>query len=529
MFTPLRVCLFVGPSVPPAELQAACATIDAEVQVLPPIQQGDLLRLLPNLPDVIGIVDGYFHQVPAVLHKEILAVLECGARVLGAASMGALRAAELDEFGMEGIGEIYRLYRQGALDGDDEVAVLHAEADEAYRPLGEALVNVRHILTLARRQRVISAATARAVLANAKRLCFIERSYAALLDPGRVVAPAGELAVLREFVRSQRVDLKRADALELVRTVAERVRGAQPWPRTFQPSVNRTKFLHDYERQYVGRTAGGSSIPDAMAVAFEALLSPSFPALFRRVRLRSLAVDEARTHGLTAEAPDRLIERFAQARQLRSEMALTTWLRRHDVTRAELAASLREFDLERQILSRFVAPDGDGCLHESAVRRMVNEVARRLGIDRVEGVDINGLSRRLLPGIDEDAMLVRELKLQDRFRPVLDHAVRVLDCHAAYSRRRPAFKLWRLPRETIDQWFADRWGVGQGAAFDEALLERGFADHAAFLEPARLAYLYGRVGGSNDVGESGDVTAQGVALPPTPGSHLTATGAHSAA
>ena len=46
-------------------------------------------------------------------HKEILFALSEGIDVYGAASMGALRAAELDAFGMRGIGDVYSAYAEG--------------------------------------------------------------------------------------------------------------------------------------------------------------------------------------------------------------------------------------------------------------------------------------------------------------------------------------------------------------------------------------------------------------------------------
>src|SRR4051794_18593554 len=98
------VCLFVGPSLPAAEIRARFAAVDADLWLLPPAQRGDVLRLLTSRPDVVGILDGYFFHVPSLLHREIILALEQGARVLGAASLGALRAAELDTYGMEGVG-----------------------------------------------------------------------------------------------------------------------------------------------------------------------------------------------------------------------------------------------------------------------------------------------------------------------------------------------------------------------------------------------------------------------------------------
>ena len=46
-------------------------------------------------PPPILIIDGVFQSEPAVRHKEILWALSLGVPVVGAASMGALRAAEL--------------------------------------------------------------------------------------------------------------------------------------------------------------------------------------------------------------------------------------------------------------------------------------------------------------------------------------------------------------------------------------------------------------------------------------------------
>ena len=43
--------------------------------------------------------------------------------------MGALRAAELHAFGMRGVGRIFEAFRDGELEDDDEVAVVHGPAE----------------------------------------------------------------------------------------------------------------------------------------------------------------------------------------------------------------------------------------------------------------------------------------------------------------------------------------------------------------------------------------------------------------
>ena len=76
---------------------------------------------------VIGIVDGYFEYVAPVWHKEILYALSSGCTVLGAASMGALRACECAAFGMRGIGRIFEDYREGVRTFLEPTAAHHSK------------------------------------------------------------------------------------------------------------------------------------------------------------------------------------------------------------------------------------------------------------------------------------------------------------------------------------------------------------------------------------------------------------------
>ncbi|MDF1931900.1 TfuA-like protein [Legionella pneumophila] len=77
--------------------------------------------------------------------RKILTALDYGLEVFGAASMGALRAAELDAFGMKGYGRIYEMYKNEEIDGDDEVAIAYSKYNnEQTIPL----INIR--LTLER-------------------------------------------------------------------------------------------------------------------------------------------------------------------------------------------------------------------------------------------------------------------------------------------------------------------------------------------------------------------------------------------
>jgi hypothetical protein len=89
----------------------------------------DVVKLKPRQ---IVLIDGSFNQTLAVWHKELVYALLSGVCCIGASSMGALRAAELDRYGMIGIGQIYERFRDG--EEDDSLVILNYDP-ESYRPL----------------------------------------------------------------------------------------------------------------------------------------------------------------------------------------------------------------------------------------------------------------------------------------------------------------------------------------------------------------------------------------------------------
>ncbi len=208
----MSILVFAGPTL---AVQAIREIVDADVSG--PARFGDVYRAVMQGRDAIAIIDGYFERVPAVWHKEILWAMSEGIHVFGASSMGALRAAELEAFGMVGVGAIYEAYRDGTLEDDDEVAVAHAPAESEFRLLSDALVNIRATLRAATKAKVISRATETALLEVAKGQFYAERSYASLL--GQAAArgvDAGEVGALGDWLPIGKVDQKREDAIALV-------------------------------------------------------------------------------------------------------------------------------------------------------------------------------------------------------------------------------------------------------------------------------------------------------------------------
>lgn len=219
----MTAVVFLGPTLP---VEEARRTLDAVY--LPPVRQGDIWRLTSAFrPSAIGIVDGYFERVPAVWHKEILWALRQGIPVVGAASMGALRAIELLAFGMLGIGKVFEAYRSGRLppdtepfEDDDEVAVVHGPAESGYLA-SDALVNMRFTLARACAEGVIDAAERDTLIRLAKGIFYKDRSYDELLRRATGDVPAEALATLRRWLPGGRIDQKKADAIELLGWIRE--------------------------------------------------------------------------------------------------------------------------------------------------------------------------------------------------------------------------------------------------------------------------------------------------------------------
>jgi hypothetical protein len=205
----MKAIVFVGPTLPPRLRPAS----EGLWEWLPPVRQGELYRAALERPDAIGIIDGYFEIVPTVWHKEILWAMAEGIHVFGAASMGALRAAELDVFGMRGVGRVYEDFRDGVLQDDDEVAVLHGPEELGYPPVTEAMVNIRPTLAAAVAACVLTADAAGDLQRIAKALFYKERTWDAVLrDADAAGLPATALHNLAAWLPTGRVDQKRLDA-----------------------------------------------------------------------------------------------------------------------------------------------------------------------------------------------------------------------------------------------------------------------------------------------------------------------------
>jgi hypothetical protein len=121
---------------------------------------------------------------------------------------------------MRGIGHIYEAYRDGILEDDDEVAVLHGPEELGYPPLTEAMVNIRATVAEAERRGILAPEQGERLAVIAKALFYKERTSEAIV---RAAVESGMPAArLRDFIAwlpQGRVDQKRLDAEAMLEAI----------------------------------------------------------------------------------------------------------------------------------------------------------------------------------------------------------------------------------------------------------------------------------------------------------------------
>ncbi len=334
----MTVIVFCGPTI---SRDAVTQQLDADVR--PPAQRGDVLRAAVEGPDAIALIDGYFDRVPSVWHKEILWAMTQGVHVFGASSMGALRAAELAPFGMVGIGEIFDAFLRGELEDDDEVAVAHGDAESGYRLASDAMVNIRWTLRAAERQGVIAASTRLVLEAHAKALPYYQRLLWTVLNGQNAKGLArSEISVLRDWLPGGVVDQKRADAITMLRHIANI--GNQRWrPKAVEFRLSETDGWITVRAEIEG--AIGRRAQRALSAQLEdelrarGMLGQTLAA----ATMRLLAADrlrEARVN-LNARAVEAWIDDFRRDRELFSAASFDAWLEKAGLEGDELEAFFR--------------------------------------------------------------------------------------------------------------------------------------------------------------------------------------------
>jgi hypothetical protein len=426
--------VFLGPSLPVGEARRLLAA-----RYLPPVRTGDIFRLRRLRPRAVAIVDGLFETTGAVWHKEILFALEDGIPVFGASSMGAIRAAELQPFGMIGLGAIFEAYRDGVYTDDDEVALLHGPAEYGYPPKSEAMVNIRATAARAVEWGVIGREAADRLIGCAKSVFYQERSLAGVIPQAW---GAGETAArFQRFLdEGGYVDQKREDTRALLNHLA-RLDAASAWPRPQAQAAHRSSFVLNLCHELAGDAVAtdADDLPRDERVARRvSSLGAMAPRLRQLAQLLSTVYAVGRAHG-EASAADRARVSSRHDFGLGPQAGTRRWRARHDL-------------------------DTEGSAN----------LVDRLGVV-IRTID--GVSRRLGPRATasrQDQLLLTLLRVNDRYalwRPRNTVARARMDRAVLVNARRQGGVEFAICRRIAALWSVADWFAAQGGLEPRARLQ----------------------------------------------------------
>lgn len=430
----IRCCVFLGPSLPRIEAEALLPGIE----VLPPAVLGDVYALARRGDvDRIGLIDGRFESTPAVWHKELHYALAQGIRVFGASSMGALRAAELYPCGMEGVGAVFADYRDGVLQDDDEVALVHGPAQTGYASISVAMVNLRHALAAAREAGLLDADAATAILVQLKTSYYAARTWAAVEAAAQSLGVAAVPELMR-FLKSPERDLKRRDAIELLQRLGQDLPPPPP-----VPPFERTLVW----KEFVEQRESAGALPAASETGTRDLV--------RHCLLHAVAKADDGHEAWMRVLEQMLAERMGIEPELEEVQAALNALRVDlQCTSTEgLDASLRERGLERADLVDWARDDAlrlrlRALLRSQLPRTVVSTLQRR------------GRLKALCERIDT---------LRMRCAPQ--------DLDPTQLSRQEAEQIWCSYQRRLD---------GSGGSLDDHARRRGFSDAGEFAQALLL-------------------------------------------
>jgi hypothetical protein len=416
----LPTAVFLGPSLP---LRRAGEILAANYY--PPVRMGDLYRLLCSGVRRICLIDGVFHATTPVWQREILAALRAGIEVIGASSMGALRAAELAPYGMLGCGRVYRWYAEGVIEGDDEVALWHASAELGYQPLTQPLVDLRHNLQRAVAGGILDASQARALLDHQKILGFTQRGCDSLLNsPAARRLDESVRRALKELLDREWESIKALDAVAALELCAGA--GNAPLADCCDRMPSHPAIERPEEVLMRGvPTPAGELLPLRTPLERAAADQGMTTALLRRASLRWFLLEWMESRGLELP-PDEYAAWRGDWMRRHMDGDPAGWLADHGLTPEEWAREARRFAAESWLRKRGPAAFGLPPVAGDEALTFVADWARLNGVSPPEpAADAIALALWVLSrgpwhfGFERwspDIAVLRELQMTSRLR-----------------------------------------------------------------------------------------------------------------
>ncbi len=209
----MNILIFAGSTISGQEILQHLDAI-----LLPPPAQGDILTSLDQYrPQAIGIIDTAFPRSAWV--SEAHFALRSGVAVYGAGAQGALRAVELQDYGMKGCGKVFHDFATGEHSDDAAVLCRYTEQNGLFVKTSESLVNVLATLKSAYTSGILNETEFDRLCLKSQEVYWRERSWQHILLPDLFTEPR-RYEEACDWLKKNQVDLQKQDAIELLQAIA---------------------------------------------------------------------------------------------------------------------------------------------------------------------------------------------------------------------------------------------------------------------------------------------------------------------
>lgn len=343
-----KVLIFTGPSLDEESIREVLP----EAIILPPARQGDVIsNLMEYEPTHVLLIEGTFHQSLSVWHKELAWALQIPSvqGVYGAASMGALRAADLADFGMIGSGRIFSWYYEGVIWDESEVAAVYIDGpNQTFRSYTVPLVNVRGALLKAIELQVFTQEQAGEIFGQARSIHWTERTERSLRE---IISGPVLVDILSVH------DQKKIDALELLYKFRE-LKPVEGFTAFTQEALS-LLFSAQFERDravFVGKRPVKLQDLEAFIMLHDQEYEEHIAAADNRT-LALLLADVYRL-GVSVEEINDEWRRFSVRMGLRSLAEHDRWMRDNHINGKELMRLMSEEVLLRKLRRSLMTKSG---------------------------------------------------------------------------------------------------------------------------------------------------------------------------
>jgi len=236
---------------------------------------------------------------------------------------------------MIGLGQVSEWFRDAVVHGDDEVALIHMPAQGDFTPLSEPLVNIRATLLQAVAQAMLTPDDYAQIVGRIKATHFTKRSFDHMdADPLIDSWPSARKEALRQWVRDNRVDIKRIDAVAALQMCADhRERPGSDLAASVTGPVSPIMAMQweqgatlRIELPGAGGHVPGSRVLDAVKQNFRL-----WAMLSRRVAANHFVKRWSLENGIGLP-PERLVDFACRRRSMKPDEGQPSWLYRNGLT-----------------------------------------------------------------------------------------------------------------------------------------------------------------------------------------------------